>query len=196
MVISANKDYIADAKIFHFGTLSMTHEGVEAATVEALKIAKENTVFLLFEASVGGGIPVIAPLKDCFTGDDILRVADILNGTTNYILTHMQSEGKSLEEALKTAQELGYAEADPHADLAGLDSARKIAILAGIEAVDTRAEMLQYDDLLSNSLDPYSQMRDFYLLNAEKQVSGKIEMATVEEATPEDLESFMDEIDE
>ena len=72
----------------------------------------------------------------------------------------------------------------------------QIAILAGIEAVDTRSEMLQYDDLLSNSLDPYSQMRDFYLLNAEKQVSGKIEMAPVEEATPEDLESFMDEIDE
>jgi phospholipid-binding lipoprotein MlaA len=72
----------------------------------------------------------------------------------------------------------------------------QIAILAGIEAVDTRSEMLQYDDLLSNSLDPYSQMRDFYLLNAEKEVSGKIEMAPVEEATPEDLENFMDEIDE
>lgn len=94
--------------------------------------AKENGVVYLYEASVGGGIPIIAPLNNCFMGDDILRVAGILNGTTNYILTHMQSEGKSLEEALKTAQELGYAEADPHADLAGLDAARKIAILAGI----------------------------------------------------------------
>ncbi len=94
--------------------------------------AKENGVVYLYEASVGGGIPIIAPLNNCFMGDDILRVAGILNGTTNYILTHMQSEGKSLEEALKIAQELGYAEADPHADLAGLDAARKIAILAGI----------------------------------------------------------------
>lgn len=94
--------------------------------------AKENGVVYLYEASVGGGIPIIAPLNDCFASDDITRVAGILNGTTNYILTHMQSEGKSLAEALKSAQELGYAEADPHADIAGLDSARKLAILAGI----------------------------------------------------------------
>ncbi len=99
---------------------------------ELEQAAKENGVVYLYEASVGGGIPIIAPLNNCFMGDDILRVAGILNGTTNYILTQMQSEGKSLEEALKTAQELGYAEADPHADLAGLDAARKIAILAGI----------------------------------------------------------------
>ena len=99
---------------------------------ELEEAARENGVVYLYEASVGGGIPIIAPLNSCFMGDDILRVAGILNGTTNYILTHMQSEGKSLEEALKTAQELGYAEADPHADLAGLDAARKIAILAGI----------------------------------------------------------------
>ncbi len=99
---------------------------------ELEQAAVENGVSYLYEASVGGGIPIIAPLNSCFAGDDITRVAGILNGTTNYILTHMQSEGKSLEEALKSAQELGYAEADPHADIAGLDSARKIAILAGI----------------------------------------------------------------
>ncbi len=95
-------------------------------------VAKENGVVYLYEASVGGGIPIIAPLNSCFASDDITRVAGILNGTTNYILTHMQSEGKSLAEALSDAQRLGYAEADPHADIAGLDSARKIAILAGI----------------------------------------------------------------
>ena len=99
---------------------------------ELEQAAAENGVVYLYEASVGGGIPIIAPLNNCFAGDDILRVAGILNGTTNYILTQMQSEGKSLSEALKTAQELGYAEADPHADLAGLDAARKIAILSGI----------------------------------------------------------------
>lgn len=95
-------------------------------------VAAENGVSYLYEASVGGGIPIIYPLNTCFMGDDITRVAGILNGTTNYILTHMQSEGKTLEEALKTAQELGFAEADPHSDLAGLDTARKISILAGI----------------------------------------------------------------
>ncbi len=105
---------------------------VDKYGAELERVATENGAVYLYEASVGGGIPVIAPLKDCFTGDDIIRVAGILNGTTNYILTHMQSEGKTLAEALKIAQELGYAEADPHADLAGLDSARKIAILAGI----------------------------------------------------------------
>lgn len=105
---------------------------VDKYGAELERVAVENNVVYLYEASVGGGIPIIAPLKECFAGDEILRVAGILNGTTNYILTHMQSEGKTLAEALKTAQELGYAEADPHADLAGLDSARKIAILAGI----------------------------------------------------------------
>lgn len=105
---------------------------VDKFGAELERAAAENSVVYLYEASVGGGIPIIAPLNNCFPVDDIVRVAGILNGTTNYILTHMQSEGKSLEEALKTAQELGYAEADPHADLAGLDAARKIAILAGI----------------------------------------------------------------
>ena len=105
---------------------------VDKFGAELERVAVENGVDYLYEASVGGGIPIIAPLNECFMSDDVLRVAGILNGTTNYILTHMQSDGKSLEEALKTAQELGYAEADPHADIAGLDSARKIAILAGI----------------------------------------------------------------
>ncbi len=99
---------------------------------ELERVAAENGVVYLYEASVGGGIPIIYPLNSCFMGDEIIRVAGILNGTTNYILTHMQADGKTLAEALKTAQELGYAEADPHADLAGLDTARKIAILAGI----------------------------------------------------------------
>ncbi len=105
---------------------------VDKFGAELERIAEEKGVVYLYEASVGGGIPIIAPLNSCFMADDIVRVAGILNGTTNYILTHMQSEGKSLAEALKSAQELGYAEADPHADIAGLDSARKIAILAGI----------------------------------------------------------------
>ena len=80
---------------------------VDKFGAELEKAALENGVTYLYEASVGGGIPIIAPLNNCFMSDDILRVAGILNGTTNYILTHMQSEGKSLEEALKIAQQLG-----------------------------------------------------------------------------------------
>ena len=105
---------------------------VDARGEELEKAANEHGVSYLYEASVGGGIPIIAPLKTCFAADEITRIAGILNGTTNYILTHMLSEDKSLSEALLSAQALGYAEADPHADLAGLDTARKISILAGI----------------------------------------------------------------
>lgn len=89
-------------------------------------------VAYLYEASVGGGIPMIDPLNACFRAERIESIAGILNGTTNYILSHMRSEGLSLESALADARRLGYAEADPHADLAGFDTARKIAILAGI----------------------------------------------------------------
>lgn len=95
-------------------------------------LAAQKGVCYLYEASVGGGIPVIHPLKTCFPSETVTRIAGILNGTTNYILTRMQTEGKSLEDALSEAQALGYAEQDPHADVAGLDAARKIAILAGI----------------------------------------------------------------
>ena len=99
---------------------------------ELEQAAVDNGVHYFYEASVGGGIPVISPLRECFEPDSITRIAGILNGTTNHILTHMYADGKTLEEALDTARALGYAEADPHNDLAGLDTARKIAILAGI----------------------------------------------------------------
>jgi homoserine dehydrogenase len=98
---------------------------------ELFAAAKENQVDLYFEASVGGGIPIIRPLKDCLAGNRIDKVYGIVNGTTNYILTQMAS-GKSYDDALKQAQKEGYAEADPHADVSGVDAARKIAILASI----------------------------------------------------------------
>jgi homoserine dehydrogenase len=92
---------------------------------------------LLFEAAVGGGIPIIRPLRDSLAGDRITKVVGILNGTTNYVLTKMAEEGVSLHEAVAEAQELGYAERDPTADVEGYDAAAKTAILAGI-AFDTR----------------------------------------------------------
>jgi len=99
---------------------------------ELLTLAQENGVDLYFEASVGGGIPIIRPLKHCLAGNAIYRVMGIVNGTTNYILTKMADEGMSLDEALKEAQAQGFAEADPSADVEGYDAAAKIAILASI----------------------------------------------------------------
>ena len=105
---------------------------VDAHGEELERVAAENGVCYLYEASVGGGIPIVEPMRTCFYADTVTRVAGILNGTTNYILTHMRSEGATMEQALDVARKLGYAERDPKADLAGLDTARKLAILAGI----------------------------------------------------------------
>ena len=89
-------------------------------------------VYVLIEAAVGGGIPIIEPLKQSLGGNRIQRVTGIINGTTNYILTRMAQEGANYQEVLKDAQDLGYAEADPAADVDGLDAAVKIAILSGL----------------------------------------------------------------
>lgn len=113
-VVSANKDLIAE----HGKVL--------------LDAAEENGCDLLFEAAVAGGIPIIRPLKQCLAGNDISEVMGIMNGTTNYILTKMFEENMSFEDALAKATELGYAEADPTADVEGLDAGRKAAILASI----------------------------------------------------------------
>lgn len=99
---------------------------------ELLAIAKERNVNYLFEASVGGGIPIIRPLHSCLAANDLTEITGILNGTTNYILTQMIDEGQSFETALKGAQENGYAEKDPTADIEGFDTCRKIAILASL----------------------------------------------------------------
>lgn len=99
---------------------------------ELLKLAADNGVSYLFEASVGGGIPIIRPLSQCLAANIINGITGILNGTTNYILTKMRKENCSFDEALKNAQKNGYAEADPTADIEGHDTCRKIAILSSI----------------------------------------------------------------
>lgn len=107
---------------------------------ELLKIAKEKNVNYLFEASVGGGIPIIRPLYSSLVSNELTDIIGILNGTTNYILTQMIKNGATFEEALKGAQENGYAEKDPTADVEGFDTCRKIAILASLafgKAVDS-----------------------------------------------------------
>lgn len=116
---------------------------VAAYGTELLAIAKEKNVNFLFEASVGGGIPIIRPLYRCLKGENILEITGILNGTTNFILTKMAKEGASFEAVLKEAQELGYAERNPEADVEGYDTCRKIAILT---AMATGKEV-NYEDI-------------------------------------------------
>lgn len=99
---------------------------------ELLAIAKEKNVNYLFEASVGGAIPLLRPLYQCLAGNQIEEIVGILNGTTNYILTRMVKGGVSFEDALKEAQSKGYAEADPTADVEGIDAGRKICILSNL----------------------------------------------------------------
>lgn len=99
---------------------------------ELLQLAHENGVKLLFEASVGGGIPIIRPLHQCLGANEIDNIEGILNGTTNFILTKMRREHSSFSEALEQAQALGYAESDPTADIDGIDACRKICILASL----------------------------------------------------------------
>ena len=105
---------------------------VAAKGAELIKIARENNVNFQFEASVGGGIPIIRPLNKCLTADEIEEITGILNGTTNYMLTKMANEGADFDEVLKDAQEKGYAEKDPTADIEGHDPCRKIAILTSL----------------------------------------------------------------
>ncbi|ARD48411.1 homoserine dehydrogenase [Sporosarcina sp. P37] len=113
-VVTANKDVMAESG------------------PELLKLADENKCDLLYEASVGGGIPLIRTLEDGLAADRITALTGIVNGTTNFILTKMKHENKTYEDALAEATELGFAEADPSADVDGLDAARKMVILASL----------------------------------------------------------------
>lgn len=124
-VVTANKDLIA-------------RHGMELQ-----KIAHQNGVRLLFEASVGGGIPIIKPLSESLAANNITEIRGIVNGTTNFILSRMGNSGRSYEAALKEAQQLGYAEASPEADVQGYDAARKLAILSSIAF----QESVNYEDI-------------------------------------------------
>ena len=105
---------------------------VAAKGAELVRIAREKNVNFQFEASVGGGIPIIRPLNCCLTADEIEEITGILNGTTNYMLSKMTDEGADFDEVLKDAQAKGYAEKDPTADIEGHDPCRKIAILTSL----------------------------------------------------------------
>ncbi len=113
-VVTANKDLIAE-----YGQ-------------ELQNLAAQKDVALLFEASVGGGIPVLKPLQECLGGNSIDSITAVINGTTNFILSKMYNENMSYEDALKIAQDVGFAEADPTSDVQGFDAVRKLAILSSL----------------------------------------------------------------
>ncbi len=125
-------DFVKKLLLAGKSVVTSNKELVAEKGFELLTIAKEKNVNFLFEASVGGGIPIIRPITQCLAANEIDEIAGILNGTTNYILTKMITEDVSFEDALKNAQELGYAEKDPTADVDGHDACRKICILAAL----------------------------------------------------------------
>ncbi|MGM0471722.1 MAG: homoserine dehydrogenase [Bacillota bacterium] len=130
--VGAAKDFVIEALEAGKHVVTANKEMIAKHGSQLLDLAAENKVDLYFEASVGGGIPIIRSLKESLTADHIEEVMGIVNGTTNYILTKMIQEGADFDTVLAEAQEKGYAEADPTADIAGYDAAYKLAILSAI----------------------------------------------------------------
>ena len=158
---------------------------------ELLEIAKEKNVNYLFEASVGGGIPLLRPLFQCLAANQIEEIAGILNGTTNYILTRMVRGGVSFADALKEAQSRGYAEADPTADVEGIDAGRKICILSNlawgreVEPARVRMEGISKLDLKDVGIASASGYRVKLLGHAIHMADGKVAAYVAPHLVPE-----------
>ena len=153
-------------------------ELVAAHGPELIQLARENNCNYLFEASVGGGIPIIRPINSSLTPEKIESVTGILNGTTNYILTKMEKEGSDFSEVLKEAQEKGYAERNPEADVEGYDACRKIAILSSLVYGKTvNYEDIQTEGITKISTEDFKYMKELgatiKLLGMSKDVDGK-----------------------
>ena len=130
--INPSYDFVKSSLLAGKSVVTSNKELVAKKGAELLTIAREKNVNFFFEASVGGGIPIIKPIHACLEANEIKEIAGILNGTTNFILTKMFRDGMAFDEALKIAQELGYAERNPAADVEGMDACRKICILASL----------------------------------------------------------------
>lgn len=173
-VVTANKDLIAE-------------HGQELQS-----LAVERDVALLFEASVGGGIPVLKPLQECLGGNSIDSITAVINGTTNFILSKMYNESMSYDDALKIAQDVGFAEADPTSDVQGFDAVRKLAILSSlaygqefkwsdmptvgitdieaddiecVKTMDSKIKLLAYSEYINNQL--YAAVRPVVVSNSD-----------------------------
>lgn len=141
-------DFVKTALLSGKSVCTSNKELVAAHGAELIRIAREKAVNFFFEASVGGGIPIIRPLNQCITADEIEQINGILNGTTNFILTKMSEDGADFAEVLKEAQELGYAEKDPTADVEGYDACRKIAILTSL----AYGRQVDYEDIYTEGI--------------------------------------------
>ena len=141
-------DFVKEALEKGKSVCTSNKELVAKHGAELLAIAKENKVNFLFEASVGGGIPIIRPLNQSLTADEIDEITGILNGTTNYILTKMSTEGSDFDTVLKDAQAKGYAERNPEADVEGYDACRKIAILTSL----AYGMQVDYEDIYTEGI--------------------------------------------
>lgn len=130
--IKPSYDFVKSSLLAGKSVVTSNKELVAKKGAELLSVAREKNVNFFFEASVGGGIPIIKPIHACLEANEIKEIAGILNGTTNFILTKMFRDGMGFDEALKIAQELGYAERNPAADVEGVDACRKICILASL----------------------------------------------------------------
>ncbi len=130
--IKPSYDFVKSSLMAGKSVVTSNKELVAKKGAELLSIAKEKNVNFFFEASVGGGIPIIKPIHACLEANEIKEIAGILNGTTNFILTKMFRDGMGFDEALAIAQQLGYAERNPAADVEGVDACRKICILASL----------------------------------------------------------------
>ena len=159
-------------------------ELVAAHGPELISIAKDNNCNYFFEASVGGGIPIIRPFNEALTAEKIDCIMGILNGTTNYILSKMENEGAAFDTVLKEAQEKGYAERNPEADVEGYDAGRKIAILASL----VYGETVKFEDVFTEGITKISPVDFEYakklgltikLIGLEKETSeGRFAMVT------------------
>ena len=169
---------------------SSNKELVEAYGAELLQIAKAHNCSYLFEASVGGGIPLIRTMVNALAQEELTAVTGILNGTTNFILTKMEREGANYSDALKEAQALGYAERDPAADVEGRDTGRKIAILASLMT----GRRVRYEDAPVEGITrvtdrDFRWARDFgytiKLLGCAKRSGDAVELLTAPQLVPE-----------
>ena len=141
-------DYTKRALLKGKSVCTSNKELVASHGPELLQLAKENNCNYLFEASVGGGIPIIRPINEALTAEKIEAITGILNGTTNYILTKMQNDGAKYADVLARAQEKGYAERNPEADVEGYDACRKIAILSSLMV----GKNVKYEDIYTEGI--------------------------------------------
>ncbi len=175
-------DFVKRSLLRGKNVVTSNKELVAEKGVELLNIADVRGVKFLFEASVGGGIPIIRPLMTSFNSNTVTEIAGILNGTTNFILTKMYDEDMSFDDALSLAQKLGYAERDPSADVDGFDACRKISILAAmVFGVRIAPDKIHTEGIRSLTLDDVRYAEEFgyriKLIGRAKKVDGKIEIA-------------------